>query len=166
MEMLANLTGWDLLVLVVTVLSAGLGVMQGMVRSIADLGSWVVALFGSFMVAPYVTEFIGLKPYPWVGLILGFVVLFFLTRLLGVVFSKTLRSAGLGGADRSLGVIVGLLRAVLIIALLASAARLLDMDQQPGWKNAVTRPALEIAADFVAQYAPKLEQFKPAALRQ
>lgn len=165
MDMLAAFTGWDVLVVVVLVLSAGLGVMQGMVRSIADLGSWVVALFGCFLVAPYLTEFIGLRAYPWVSLIIGFVLLFFLTRLLGVVFAKMLRSAGLGGADRALGAVVGLLRAALIIALLASAARLLDMDEQPAWKNAVSRPVLELAADFVAQYAPKLEQFKPAAMR-
>ncbi|MGB7182354.1 MAG: CvpA family protein [Burkholderiaceae bacterium] len=165
MDWLTGLTGWDVMVLVVAIVSAGLGIMQGMVRSVADLGSWIIALFGSFMIAPAITEFIDLKPYPWVGLILGFIVLFFLTRLIGVVFAKLLRSAGLGGADRSLGAVVGLARAVLVIALLASAGRLLDMHKQPGWQNALSRPALEAAADLVAQYAPKLEQFKPAALR-
>lgn len=165
MQILADLTGWDLMILLVIVVSAGMGMAQGMVRSVADLGSWLVAGLGSFIVAPEITNFIGLKLYPWAGLILGFVVLFFLTRLIGVLFSKALRSAGLGGADRALGTVIGLLRGALIVALVASAATLLEMHKQPGWKNALSRPVLEAASDMVARYAPRLEQFKPAALR-
>jgi membrane protein required for colicin V production len=165
MEILEQLTGWDIMILAVAIISAGIGIVEGMIKTVFDLGSWIIALLGSFMIAPYITDLIGLKPYPWVGLILGFVLLFFVTRLLGVIFSKALRRVGLGGADRSLGAILGLARAAMIIALLASAGKLLDMDKQPGWQNALSKPALEGAANLVAKYAPKLEQFKPAAIR-
>jgi membrane protein required for colicin V production len=165
MGMLEQLTGWDIMILAIAIISAGIGIFEGMIKTVFDLGSWVVALMGSFMIAPHITELIGLKPYPWVGLILGFVLLFFVTRLIGVVFSKALRRVGLGGADRSLGALLGLARAALIVALLASAGKLLDMHKQPAWENAISRPALEGAADLVAKYAPRLEQFKPAAIR-
>ncbi len=166
MELLDQLTGWDIMILVVAVVSAGMGIFEGMVRTVADLGSWVIALLGSFMLAPQITNLIGLQAYPWVGLILAFVLLFFVTRLLGVIFSNALRRVGLGGADRSLGAVLGLARAAMIVALLASAGKLLEMDKQPGWQNAVSKPVLEGAADLVAKYAPKLEQFKPAAIKK
>lgn len=166
MEVINQLTGWDIMILVVVLISAGLGAMQGMMRSIADFGSWLIAFFGSFLIAPVITDFINLKAYPWVGLIVGFVLLFFLTRLIGVLLAKGLNSVGLRGADRALGSLVGLIRAALVVAVLASAGKLLEMHTQPGWQQAISRPVLEGASELVARYAPKLEQFKPAALRK
>ena len=166
MDFPGQFTGWDVMILVVLAISVGLGIFQGMMRTVADLGSWVVAFLGAFYVAPFITDFINLKAYPWVGLILGFIVLFFLTRLVGVVLARGLKSVGLRGADRALGGLVGLARAALVVAALASAGKLLDMDKQPGWQKAVSKPLLNAAAGYVAQFAPRLEQFKPAALRR
>ncbi len=162
MPYLEMLTGWDYLVLLIVLLSAGLGLFRGMVKSICDLGSWVVAFIGAPMLGATISAYTGLNAYPWAGLLIAFVGVFFVVRLIGVVLSKGLSSVGLAGADRSLGGIVGLARAVLIIVVLATAGVLLDMHKQPAWQKAVSRPLLDFTSGKAIEFFPDLQKLKPA----
>lgn len=160
MDQIVALTGWDYLLAIVALVSIGVGAYRGMVRTVADLGSWILAFLAAPFAGPWITEFIGLRNYPWVGLVIGFVLVFFATRLLGVWLARGLNTVGLRGADRALGGVLGAARTILIIAVLATAGRLLDMDRLPAWKNAASREVLETLAGTVERYVPELQRLK------
>ena len=159
------LTGWDYLIAVIAIISVGLGFMRGMIKTVFDLGSWVAAFIAAPLVSPDITKFIGVEAYPWAGLLIGFVGVFFVVRLVGVVLSKGIDTVGLKGADRSLGGVLGLARAALIVTALATAATLLDMNKQPAWTNALSKPALDLFSSTVLTYFPDLKKLKPARTR-
>lgn len=156
------LTGWDYLLALVVVMSFGLGLFRGMIKTVFDLGSWIIAFLAAPLAGPAITGFTNLDAYPWVGLLIGFVAAFFLVRLVGILLSKGLTSVGLAGADRALGGVIGLARAALIITGLATAGTLLDMHRQPAWTKALSRPALELASGTTLKYFPDLQKLKPA----
>ncbi|MEZ5740659.1 MAG: CvpA family protein [Burkholderiaceae bacterium] len=163
MAFLASLTGWDYLVLFVVLMSLGLGAFRGMVRTVADLASWAVAFIAAPLLSPLVLSIPGMAPYPSLALVLSFVAAFFLTRLVGVAVAKGLTSVGLAGADRALGGLVGLVRAVLIVAGIATAGKMIELDKQPAWKAAVSRDLLEVAARTVQQYVPAMPDLRQLA---
>ncbi len=162
MAYLEMFTGWDYVLILVLVMSFGLGVLRGMIKTVFDLGSWVVAFVAAPILSATINSVTGLSAYPWAGLLIGFVGAFFIIRLLGVMLAKGLTSVGLAGADRSLGGLVGLVRAALIILVLATAGLLLDMHKQPAWQKAVSRPLLDWTSGKAIEFFPDLQKLKPA----
>lgn len=152
---LSTLTGWDWFVLIVFALSVLLGVLRGLVRTVFGLAAWVVALLGAPLLAPAAIEAAGMQAHPWVMLVLLFLALFLLVRLLGGLLARGLGRIGLGGADRGLGAVLGAARAVLLILIAAVAARSLDLDQTPSWRDARSRPLLEGLVHWVQPYLPQ-----------
>jgi len=149
---LDQLTGWDYLVLLILGISIVLGLLRGMIRTLFALAGWVVAFIGAPVLALPLLGLTGLPIPPWVALVVTFFVLLLVTRLAGVLLARLTSSIGLGGVDRGMGVLVGAARAVLIVAVIAVAARLLDMHQQPAWQQAVSRPLLDGIVQVVDPY--------------
>ena len=114
----------DLVVLAVLALSGLLAFMRGLVREVLGLGAWVVA---ALVASPY-----GAFPYvqPWVrkqftdsttadlvafgGVFL--VVLIVLWMVAGAL-SSLIRGSALGGLDRTLGLVFGLVRGAVVVAV-------------------------------------------------
>ena len=114
----------DLVVLAVLALSGLLAFARGLVREVLGLGAWVVA---AFVASPY-----GAFPYvqPWVrqqfsdpttadivafgGVFL--VTLIVLWMIAGAV-SSAIRGSALGGLDRTLGLVFGLVRGAVLLAV-------------------------------------------------
>ncbi|MFA7505462.1 MAG: CvpA family protein [Burkholderiaceae bacterium] len=149
---LDQLTGWDYLVLLILAISIVLGLLRGMIRTLFALAGWVVAFVGAPLLAPLLLELTGLAVPPWVALVAIFFVLLLLTRLAGSLLARLSSSIGLGGVDRGMGVVVGVARALLIVAAIAVAARLLDMHQRPSWQQALSRPLLDTIVEVVDPY--------------
>ncbi len=151
---LDQLTGWDYLVLLVLGISTILGLLRGMIRTLFALAGWVVAFIGAPILTPPLLGLTGLDIPPWVALVVIFFALLLLTRLVGALLARLTSSIGLGGVDRGMGVVVGVARAVLIVAAIAMAGRLLDMHQQPAWQQAMSRPLLDSIVQIVDPYLP------------
>ncbi len=149
------LTGWDWFVLLVFLLSISLGVWRGLVRTVFGLAAWVTALIGAPLLAPAVVDAVGMQAYPWVVIVLLFVAILVAVRLLGSALARLLGKVGLGGADRGLGGALGAARALLLILLAVVAARMLEMDQNSAWRNALSRPLLEALVQWVEPHLPQ-----------
>ena len=113
----------DLAVLAVILLSGLFAFMRGLVREVLGVGAWIVA---ALVASPY-----GLFPYvqPWVRqqfsnpttadiVAFGgvFVITLILLWLVAGTISGLIRGSVLGGLDRTLGLVFGLARGVVIIA--------------------------------------------------
>jgi len=151
---LDQFTGWDYLVLLVLGISVILGLLRGMIRTLFALAGWVVAFVGAPVLTPPLLGLTGLAVPPWVALVVVFFALLLLTRLAGTLLARLTSSVGLGGVDRGMGVVVGAARALLIVAALAVAGRLLDMHEQPAWQKAMSRPLLDRIVQIVDPYLP------------
>ncbi len=151
---LDQLTGWDYLVLLILGISIILGLLRGMIRTLFALAGWVVAFVGAPILTPPLLGLTGLAMPPWVMLVAVFFALLVLTRLAGALLARLTSSIGLGGVDRGMGLVVGAARAMLIVAAIAVAGRLLDMHQQPSWQQALSRPLLDGIVQVVDPYLP------------
>ena len=134
------MTQFDFLVLALLVVSAGVGFIRGAVREIAALVALVaaaaLAVFGLPLFAPMFRSFI----HPgWLGtvaaLVVVFAVAFIALRLIGAAIARALQNTQmLGFLDRSLGLLIGLGRGLIVLGalfLMFNAAT--PEDLRPQW---------------------------------
>ncbi len=162
----------DLVVLALMLVSGLLGVMRGLVREVLGVAAWVAA---AIVASPY-----GLFPHvaPWVrrqfsdpgiadAVAFGGVFLIVLVVLWLVVrtISKAVRGSGLGGLDRSLGLVFGLGRgaALLVVAYILLGIGL-AIEQWPSpILEARSLPIIHRGAEWLALQLPP--NYRPAVAR-
>lgn len=152
---LATLTGWDWFVILVTAGSVVLGALRGLIRTVFGVGAWVVALIGAPLSAPMLIEVTGMQAYPWVVLAVLFFVLLVVVKILGNLLARALGKAGFGTADRSLGALLGVARALLLVLLVAVGAHALKLDQTVAWRASHSRPLLDALVQWASPYLPQ-----------
>ncbi|ACR31262.1 CvpA family protein [Burkholderia glumae] len=157
------LTAFDYAVLAVIALSALRGAWRGFVSEIFGLIGWVAAFIVACRYVGVVLPFI---PSTWPGGALTQWMIAFGVIVIGVVLvagvanallSRLAQVTGLGGVDRSLGLLFGLVRGVLMVLLLVAAAGLTELPKQDFWRNALLRP-------FAEQGVRELKPFLPDGL--
>lgn len=157
----------DIVVLGVILVSGLLGAMRGLVREVLGVAAWVAA---ALIASPY-----GLFPYvsPWVrqqfsdptvadavafgGVFL--IVLIVLSLLVGAL-SNAVRGSALGGLDRTLGLVFGIGRGAVLLAVAYIGGGIgLAIEQWPA-------PVLEARSlPFIYQGAVKLAAQLPLTYR-
>jgi len=149
------LTGWDWFVITVAVVSTGLGVWRGMVRTVFGLAAWVLGVLGAPLVGALIGQQFGITGVPaWVLYVLAFLLTFVGVRLAGVLFLKGVRSVGLAGVDRVLGAALGVARAALVVLVAAVIAHRMGFAQSPAWQAAAARPLLETMIEIAQPWLP------------
>ncbi|HVI32967.1 CvpA family protein [Phenylobacterium sp.] len=157
------MTQLDFIVLGLLAISAAVGFARGAAREIAALFALVaaalLAIFGLPVAAPIVREVV--KP-GWLGtaaaLILVFVVSYVALRLIGAMVARRIQRTDLLGAlDRSVGLLIGLARGLLVLGalyLMFNAAT--PKDLQPRWiTEATTWPLARNMGNFLTALAPR-----------
>jgi membrane protein required for colicin V production len=161
------MTWVDGVVLVVLLLSAGLAYFRGAVREVLGIGAWVGALIVAVAVEPAVKPLADRYVQPeWLatGIAIGAVfllVLIILKILIHWVAGKVQRSA-LGGVDRALGLVFGLVRGAFIVVL-AYIVGGLAMPAADRWPEEVRQArSLPLAADGARWLVERLPpDFRP-----
>lgn len=148
------LTAWDWFVLATLVISIALGALRGLVRTVFALAAWVVALIGAPVATPALLAFTGWTlPTLFVGALVFFVLLV-AVRLLGSLLARALSRVGLGTTDRALGSALGVVRALVVITVVALVGRHLGADREAAWQQAVSRPLLDVLVSWVDPWLP------------
>jgi len=150
----AALTGWDYFVIATLLISIALGLLRGLVRTVFALGAWVVALVGAPLATGPLLAATGWSLHPVFVAVLVFFVLLISVRLLGGLIARALAKVGLGLADRSLGAVLGVVRALIVVTVVALVARHLGADRDPAWQQALSRPLLDELVSWVTPYLP------------
>jgi membrane protein required for colicin V production len=153
------MTWLDYAVLGVLALSIGWGVWRGLVREVMSLAGWVIAFLAANLFAAPLAEVLPVSiSRPEYRSLLAFVAIFLLTLVvctLGAVWlAKVLHAAGLGGLDRLLGALFGLLRALLIVLAAAIAAGFTSFPQKAAWKDSLAGSQLAAAATALKPWLP------------
>ncbi|HLS55165.1 MAG TPA: CvpA family protein [Zeimonas sp.] len=150
----AALTGWDYFVIATLLISIALGLLRGLVRTVFALAAWVVALVGAPLATGPLLAATGWSLHPVFVAVLVFFALLVSVRLLGALIARALAKVGLGLADRSLGAVLGVVRALIVVTIVALVARHLGADRDPAWQQALSRPLLDELVSWVTPYLP------------
>ncbi|MFN4987399.1 MAG: CvpA family protein [Burkholderiales bacterium] len=158
MEFFAVFTWIDWVVVTVVSASITLSVVRGLVKEVASLAVWVVAVVGASRLAHYPAE---LLP-PWlsaplqqtVGFLIVLVLILIIGKLITMALKELVSAAGVGTLDRILGTGFGLARGGLIVIVLSVLAAMTSLPTQPAWKTAKTRSFLELGIRTAAPWLP------------
>ncbi len=134
--------------------------MRGAIREVLALLGWVVA----FLVARQFGVAFAAMLTPLVAndalrLLLSFAILFVATMLvmaLGrMALTEIVKKIGLGGADKFLGLLIGVARGGLIVLVFVLLAGMTALPQQADWKNAYSSRWFEIMAENMKPWLPE-----------
>ena len=150
----------DIIIAVALVVSIIIGFVRGFVKEAISIATLVIAIWAALYFGPAVggisKSWLSAQELQiWFGRILLFVVILAAGGLLGWGISKLVRLSVLSGLDRLLGSLFGVIRGVLLVALLVIAGQFAGFDNDEWWKQSILRPHFEVVADWIKVMAPK-----------
>jgi membrane protein required for colicin V production len=135
------MTWVDFAVLGIIAISALLAFMRGLVREVLGIGAWVgagvAAAWGLPLARPQFHQWLGTSPWasPWadpIAFVAIFVVALIVLMLVAHAIGRLVRRSAIGGLDRTLGLVFGLVRgAALIILAYIFVGLVKPVDQWP-----------------------------------
>ena len=153
------MTWFDYGVLIVVAVSAVISLTRGFVREALALAAWAIAIWiaVSFsktlavMLAPFIST-------PSIRLVAAFLLLFVVSLLVVAVINhllvKLVKSSGLTGTDRAIGMLFGVLRGVFIVAILVFLAGLTPLPQDEWWGRSLFMPHFQKMAVWMQGFLP------------
>lgn len=149
----------DIVVLALIALSAILSLFRGFIKEALALVTWLAAFWiaATFyeIFAQWLSQWISV---PSVQKITAFVFLFVVVLLLGALINylagRLVVKTGLTGTDRMLGVVFGLARGAVIVAILVLMAGLTPMPQDPWWQESQFLAYFENLALWMRDFLP------------
>jgi membrane protein required for colicin V production len=145
------MTVFDGVVILILVASVIRSLMRGLVEEIFSLGAWIVAFlaakWGAAVVGPllpFSLQSEGLRYFA--GFVVVFLLMMIAVMLMGHMIKGSVEAVGLGGADKVVGGIFGVLRGLVILVGFTLAAGLTALPQTDFWKNAIFSKPLETLA--------------------
>ena len=145
------MTALDIIVLLIIGITAIRGLMRGFVDTLFSLAAWFLAFmagkWGAVIVAPMLPISMDSERMRYfVAFALVFLSVLVGVLLLGHMLASMLRAIGLGGADKALGGVVGLLKGGLIVIGFTLAAGLTSLPRTQFWQTASLSNSLETVA--------------------
>ena len=154
------MTWLDYAVVGVFAVSLVVGAWRGLVREVLSILGWIIAfLAASLLAGPLGPAMPQAIPSPELRVAAAYVAVFVValiaTALLGLLLSKIVKAAGLGGVDRMLGMLFGAARGLLIVLVAALLAGLSSAPRQPFWRDSASGPLLAQAAAALKPLLPQ-----------
>lgn len=152
------LTTLDWIIVAVLGASMVVSLFRGFVREAISLAAWVAALVvASLYTKPVAMQMVDTLPQALLRHVLVFFLLFVGVLVVGAlingVVAKLVSAVGLGGLDRLLGMVFGLLRGTVIaVVLLAIAEAVMTPEQLRGiGEGSMLLPQLELLLQWTQQ---------------
>jgi len=147
------LTAVDILISVILALSVLVGAMRGLVRELVAVVFWIGALWGAWLLGPYVEPYLGgLLSGPhirvWVARLAVFIAVLCVGAVVGLILGLLTRGSGLGWLDRLLGMMFGIARALLLCGVLAIGGELLHLQDESWWSHSRLIPFCVVIGDW------------------
>lgn len=137
------------------VISALVGIARGLIKEVLSLLAWIIAIWVAWKFADMVAEkyIRGLIDDPTISYLAAFGGLFlvsmFALGLFNMLVSSFLASSGLGGIDRMLGMVFGLLRGLIIAAGLVFIGKFIPPIQEMRvWEESKLQPTFASLAEW------------------
>lgn len=150
----------DYVILAVIGISVLISIIRGFIREILSLAVWVTAFFVAFkfckqlasVFAPY-TNNVSLR------ITIGFAVLFIIVLILGglltYLISLLITKTHLSFIDRTLGMIFGFVRGILLVAVLLLLLSVHSYSHEPWWSESYFIPQFKNLITWLNSFLPK-----------
>jgi membrane protein required for colicin V production len=157
----------DIVVLAVIALSTLLALGRGFVKEVLSVLGWIGAAIGTFLIFLYVPEVRAFANQQIAEPLLAdivcavslFIVLLILLGFVNHTISSRIHASSLGPLDKSLGLVFGLVRGVVLVALAHMAMTdwfIPEKSQRPEVINqARTEPYVAMAATYIKELIPQ-----------
>jgi len=155
-----NWTDWnwaDWTILAILGISCLISLLRGFVREALSLASWLAASFVAISFHdPFANVLAQWVETPSIRAVLAYAALFIGTLLVGTLINyligSLLRSAGLSGFDRILGLAFGVARGLLIVlAIVMLLPMALPVNQDSWWRQSRLIPQFEVMDGWARQ---------------
>ena len=151
----------DIAIVVLVLLSAIVGFVRGFVREAFSLASWIAAIVVAFL---FYEKLATQLPFnipndlarQGVAFLLLFVGVLILGSIINYLFNKAIHAIGLGGADRVLGGVFGVVRGSLVVTLLVllMGLGLTSFTEHQLWTSSKLVPHFVKTADWIKKEIP------------
>ncbi|HYE36482.1 CvpA family protein [Methylocaldum sp.] len=154
-----NLVWIDYCIVGIIGLSALIGLLRGLMREVFSLCAWIsaawIGLRFSRDFSVYLDSVISI---PSARIAASFAVLFFasliLASLIGFLLYKLVQSTGLTGTDRLAGMVFGIGRGTIVVAVLVLLAGVTPLPEDPWWKESALIPPFQSLALWLRDQLP------------
>jgi membrane protein required for colicin V production len=142
----------DLIILGVIFLSCLFGAFRGLVKEALSLAFWIgAAILASVFSDGVAAQLTSLIDTPVLRQVAAFVLIFVFTVFAGGLISngisKLMSRAGLGGVDRALGALFGIIRGVVIVTVVVMLTAGLELTREV-YGASILMPYIMVLADF------------------
>ena len=149
----------DYTIIGLILISSVIGLLRGLIREAFSLVIWVVAIWIGLTFSRYFSSFLeGMISYPSARIAAAFAVLFFITLILGALISYLLgelvKKTGLTGSDRFAGMIFGIARGLVVVAIIIMLAGLTPLPEDSWWKESTLIPPFQALAVWLREHIP------------
>lgn len=150
----------DYVIMAIIAISTLISLIRGFVREVLSLITWVIAFIVAFMFSGRVADaFASAIHTPSLRLAIGFAILFLVTLILGGLLSFLISTlvvkTGLSGTDRTLGMVFGFVRGVLVIAVVLLLVSLGATDHPDWWKTSYLIPHFQGLVNWLNTFLPE-----------
>jgi len=154
------LSAVDWVLLGVVALSALMGAMRGIVVEVLSLVVWVAAFWLAFTYGAQVAGLFSTQVHdPAARLFAAYAVVFIAALIVGSLVTwlvgKLVRSVGLGGIDRMLGLLFGAVRGCALGCVLVLLLGMTSMPQEPSWHASPLIPEFQRGAEWMKLWLPE-----------
>ena len=153
----------DYAILAIVGISGVISLMRGFIREALSLAGWIAAFWIALAFSGRVAAWLdGYVSVPSVRVGIAFAAIFFgvllvcgiVLRLAGLLVERT----GMSGTDRTLGIVFGVLRGIVIAGLLVLLAGLTPLPLDPWWDQSIFLPHfVELANELRAFLPPEIQ---------
>ena len=150
----------DLTLLAIVGVSTLFGVMRGFISALASMVAWLLAGWVAFHYGGDAAHWLSSDGQPSASELLGGYVLSFIgvmifVGLTGWAIRHLVKSVGLSGLDRVLGLALGLARGAFVACIVLLLAAFTDLPREPEWHRSSVVPVLLPGAQWLSQWLPE-----------
>ena len=168
-DIFEQVTLFDYIYLVLTILFLMQGALKGFVLSILSAAKWILAYVLTIYIFPKVKPFVKdiIDNEYVLDILLGvgiFVIIIFLILLINKALSKAVSYSGIGTIDKVFGFLFGFVKAYVIIVCLYTAAHIVyNHDKWPiNLKDSLTFTWVEKGSNYLIKEFPNEKEYEDA----
>ena len=148
----------DYIIIAIVLVSAATGLIQGFLREVCALVTWVLAVWLAWKFGPLLVPYLGgtLRQAPyglWAGRGIVFIGVLVIGGIIGAIVNHYVRLSIFSGLDRLLGFVLGLLRGVVIVGVIVVLAQQVKLDGEAWWRKSRLLPHVQPVADMLRAMA-------------
>ncbi len=141
----------DYAIIAILVVSAGISLLRGFLREAISLLGWVLAFWLAYTFADDVSElFASYVSQPSMRQGLAFFAILVGTLVITAIVMYLVRlivdKTEITGTDRALGIVFGIARGIVIVAILVLLAGLTALPKDPWWRESMFLPHFQVLA--------------------